>query len=68
LDLNPIKEYNTADLLLLHQAYDHASNALMTPRMTAVADINNDEQHSAGWDGPEGGGHYAFLPPWRSSL
>ncbi len=55
----------TARTFLLHHAYGHAPNALVTPPSAAVDDIGNDErrpagrynneQHPAGQDGPEGG-------------
>jgi hypothetical protein len=65
LDQNLTNKYNGADLLLLHQAYDHTPNALVPPPWTAVGDIDNNEQGPAGQDGPEGG-HDA--PPPRRRL
>ncbi len=62
VDRNLTNKYNSADLLLLHHAYDHTPNAPMLPPSTAVSDIDNDERRPAGQDGPEGGGHDA-LPP-----
>ncbi len=51
-----MNKYNSTDLLLLHHTYDHTPNAPMPPLLTAVGDIDNNERHPAGWDGPEGGG------------
>ncbi len=62
MDRNLTNEYNGADLLLLHHAYDHTLNALVPPPSTAVGDIDNDERRPAGRDGPEGGG---TTPPHR---
>ncbi len=63
-----MNEYNSADLLLFHHAYDHAPNTLVPPPSTKVGNINNvDKGHSAGWDGLERGGHDAPLQ-WRQSL
>jgi hypothetical protein len=64
LDCNLPIEYNGADLLLLHRAYNHAPNALVPPPLTMVSNIDNvNKGHPAGWDGSEGGGHNNPPPP-----
>ncbi len=62
-DQNLTNEYNSANLLLLHHAYDHTPNTLLPPRSTGVGNINTNEQGPAGRDGPEGGGRNS--PPWQ---
>jgi hypothetical protein len=54
LDQNLTNEYEIADLLLFHHAYDHALNALVLPLSTKVVDIYNvNKGHLAGWDGTD---------------
>jgi hypothetical protein len=61
---------------LLHHAYDHAPNALVSPPLSAAGNIDNDERcpagrdnnerHPEGWDGPERGG--ARHPPTAAAI
>jgi hypothetical protein len=65
VDWNLTNEYNGANLLLLHHAYDHAPNALVPLLSTMVGDINDDERRPAGWDKQEGGGS---CPPAMAAI
>jgi hypothetical protein len=55
----------TAQTFLLHNAYDHAPNALVPLLLTAVGDVDNNEQHPQGRDRLEGGGQ---CPPTAAAI